>query len=354
MLNSLASLFWGSAPNNEQDNTDNDTTEQQYGNVEHLETQQDEDWIVVRTADKENSLECAHLGPPHRLHHPHHTHHHNNYHHHVQQPKCCFNGGLEAVPHNLPGASDADHLDDAAALAQSLSVEDNSHDFTDTDSVLCSLIDFGWVNHESDKNSDTESLPESVFSASSCRSHATYHPGGNRSEPWVVAPPPCFTGSQTGELAPTSSSPLENLLIEHPSMSVYLSFPFFHPLISNRPSGENIVDLQEDETENRDSNGQPLANEDVQPREETNVLQQRNNINRAAIHPGLVSAEQLVKSLHLARRLQLNKAQKHISKSKCERQNKVRECNSHGMGSSRRSKLIHPSGVRSSRFSQRF
>ncbi|XP_073535758.1 tumor protein p53-inducible nuclear protein 1 [Phyllobates terribilis] len=39
-------------------------------------------------------------------------------------------------------------------------------------------------------------------------------------ESWFVTPPPCFTA---GELATTEveTSPLENLLIEHPSMSVY-------------------------------------------------------------------------------------------------------------------------------------
>lgn len=38
-------------------------------------------------------------------------------------------------------------------------------------------------------------------------------------ESWIVTPPPCFTG--TGGPAALEASPLENLLIEHPSMSVY-------------------------------------------------------------------------------------------------------------------------------------
>jgi len=37
-------------------------------------------------------------------------------------------------------------------------------------------------------------------------------------ECWIVTPPPCFVGSEQGEI---TTSPLENLLIEHPSMSVY-------------------------------------------------------------------------------------------------------------------------------------
>lgn len=38
-------------------------------------------------------------------------------------------------------------------------------------------------------------------------------------ESWLVTPPPCFTGS--GHQVALSCNPLENLLIEHPSMSVY-------------------------------------------------------------------------------------------------------------------------------------
>lgn len=38
-------------------------------------------------------------------------------------------------------------------------------------------------------------------------------------ESWFITPPPCFTA----EGAPTEASPMEDLLIEHPSMSVYVS-----------------------------------------------------------------------------------------------------------------------------------
>uniref|UniRef100_A0A3B5LCW4 Tumor protein p53 inducible nuclear protein 1 n=1 Tax=Xiphophorus couchianus TaxID=32473 RepID=A0A3B5LCW4_9TELE len=39
-------------------------------------------------------------------------------------------------------------------------------------------------------------------------------------ESWFVTPPPCFTG-HGGQPVLLETSPLENLLIEHPSMSVY-------------------------------------------------------------------------------------------------------------------------------------
>lgn len=38
-------------------------------------------------------------------------------------------------------------------------------------------------------------------------------------ESWFVTPPPCFTA----EGATAETSPMEDLLIEHPSMSVYVS-----------------------------------------------------------------------------------------------------------------------------------
>lgn len=41
-------------------------------------------------------------------------------------------------------------------------------------------------------------------------------------ESWFVTPPPCFTAEEPG-LDGVGSSPMEDLLIEHPSMSVYVT-----------------------------------------------------------------------------------------------------------------------------------
>lgn len=43
---------------------------------------------------------------------------------------------------------------------------------------------------------------------------------GSLEESWFVTPPPCFTGRSSQPIL-LETSPLENLLIEHPSMSVY-------------------------------------------------------------------------------------------------------------------------------------
>ncbi|KAF7651088.1 hypothetical protein LDENG_00116210 [Lucifuga dentata] len=44
--------------------------------------------------------------------------------------------------------------------------------------------------------------------------------GGSLEESWFITPPPCFTGRGIQPML-LETSPLENLLIEHPSMSVY-------------------------------------------------------------------------------------------------------------------------------------
>ncbi|XP_056404576.1 tumor protein p53-inducible nuclear protein 2 isoform X1 [Hyla sarda] len=48
------------------------------------------------------------------------------------------------------------------------------------------------------------------------------HPPQSMDESWFVTPPPCFTAEGPGHNA-VGSSPLEDLLIEHPSMSVYIT-----------------------------------------------------------------------------------------------------------------------------------
>ncbi|XP_029467081.1 tumor protein p53-inducible nuclear protein 2 isoform X2 [Rhinatrema bivittatum] len=70
-------------------------------------------------------------------------------------------------------------------------------------------------------------------SASPASSPCSFHDCGGRSvsplpdpcsmdESWFVTPPPCFTAEGPGPVS-VESSPLEDLLIEHPSMSVYVT-----------------------------------------------------------------------------------------------------------------------------------
>ncbi|KAG8565302.1 hypothetical protein GDO81_012796 [Engystomops pustulosus] len=58
-------------------------------------------------------------------------------------------------------------------------------------------------------------------------------------ESWFVTPPPCFTAEGPGHNV-VGSSPLEDLLIEHPSMSVYIT------------TGSIVVERDTDEIITRD------------------------------------------------------------------------------------------------------
>ena len=235
----------------------------------------------------------------------------------------------------------------------------------------------GRINLDLDSNysSDTESSPESVFSACSGRSHATYHPRGASSEPWVIAPPPCFTGSQVGTLSPVAASPLENLLIEHPSMSVYLSVPHSalpasHPYLSTTsPTGDSALgeanhlrqqtNLQEADPNGNhaDPNGNHVTSSpahDVSclnpPRPPCN--RQRNG---GMVHHEGASIQEVARMTRAAQQIQSGKAQKVITAQRCERQNKVRDIQSHpkGKNNNRRNKHNNASGAKCSRYSQR-
>lgn len=74
-------------------------------------------------------------------------------------------------------------------------------------------------------NSTAETDPDGVAEDGDAEEEVEEEGGGflhldtaSLEESWFVTPPPCFNGSQPVLL---ETSPLENLLIEHPSMSVY-------------------------------------------------------------------------------------------------------------------------------------
>lgn len=57
---------------------------------------------------------------------------------------------------------------------------------------------------------------------------------------WFLTPPECFSSVSSIQL---ESSPLENLLIEHPSMSVYYNFHRRHSTVQRNVGGGAIEDL---------------------------------------------------------------------------------------------------------------
>ena len=92
-------------------------------------------------------------------------------------------------------------------------------DKPDSSSVLsssCSGVISAYHNRDLDRNSDNEigliesSIPEHVSNL-----HAE--------DDWILAPPPIFIANRRVLNTADEADPLENLLIEHPSMSVYNS-----------------------------------------------------------------------------------------------------------------------------------
>uniref|UniRef100_H3BIF2 Tumor protein p53 inducible nuclear protein 2 n=1 Tax=Latimeria chalumnae TaxID=7897 RepID=H3BIF2_LATCH len=129
-------------------------------------------------------------------------------------------------------------------------------------------------------------------------------------ESWFVTPPPCFTAECEGPVK-VESSPMENLLIEHPSMSVY----------SSSNPGNNST-MEEITLEGGDQ-GLPSP---PPPKKKKKIQVER----RTATHPTAITsqARTLEKVSHI-RHIQRAKlrVEKHwLTKSHFQRQNLAREC----------------------------
>ncbi|KAM6455568.1 tumor protein p53-inducible nuclear protein 2 isoform 1-T2 [Liasis olivaceus] len=120
-------------------------------------------------------------------------------------------------------------------------------------------------------------------------------------ESWFVTPPPCFTAEGPDPVS-MESSPMEDLLIEHPSMSVYVT------------SSNSIIVEREDPEENVQESEIPE--------------------NRLQRHPphhstSLATKAAILEKVNQVRRIQRAKqlAEKHkLSQKVMKRQNRAREC----------------------------
>ncbi|XP_057672868.1 uncharacterized protein LOC130904238 isoform X2 [Diorhabda carinulata] len=133
--------------------------------------------------------------------------------------------------------------------------------------------DWVLVDRDSEGNSDTcsvESLDDideevpTVMKRVLTRSSSTSSLlcASNMEESWFVTPPPCFTSQGPVHM---ETSPLENLLIEHPSMSVYRIHPSRRHFTVTVPvrsasSASRLSNEEEDlEVEDEDVDGQDIA-----------------------------------------------------------------------------------------------
>ncbi|KFO79465.1 Tumor protein p53-inducible nuclear protein 2 [Cuculus canorus] len=121
-------------------------------------------------------------------------------------------------------------------------------------------------------------------------------------ESWFVTPPPCFTAEGPGPDG-MGSSPMEDLLIEHPSMSVYITSTL-------DVDGEGLED---------DTAGSFLRREVPEPRLERHVPHHSRSLSaKAAILEKVGQARRTQRAKQLAERHQL-------SQKALQRQNRARQ-----------------------------
>jgi len=111
--------------------------------------------------------------------------------------------------------------------------------------------------------SPSPSLPHSTISGTPgrCLSPAPSDASTDVGNDWLITPPPCFLRS--GSAPAPAITPLENLLIEHPSMSVYvrpfeataggfssMSYSFLSSKIDNRL--HDVIDIDSDDVDDDD------------------------------------------------------------------------------------------------------
>lgn len=101
----------------------------------------------------------------------------------------------------------------------------------------------GFYDNEEDENFDRSHALTTILTRTSSTSSL---PCINMEESWYITPPPCFASAGPIIL---ETSPLENLLIEHPSMSVYQhSQPIYIARRHNSAPLQPVTDLNTDET----------------------------------------------------------------------------------------------------------
>ncbi|XP_067651393.1 tumor protein p53-inducible nuclear protein 2-like isoform X2 [Haliotis asinina] len=134
-----------------------------------------------------------------------------------------------------------------------------------------------------------------------------------------------------------ADSPMENLLIEHPSMSVYNSYGGDSTgELSNQSESSSDVDM-EDENVARMTPNQVVHQAPRRP-------------HAVAARAGMLAHVQNVKIAQRKHRLQ---ECKHMNKKSLEKSNKVKEFQSLGKRQSQRNRTLRPSGCMNGRIGQR-
>lgn len=168
-------------------------------------------------------------------------------------------------------------------------------------------------------------------------------------ESWIVTPPPCFTG--TGNEVELEASPLENLLIEHPSMSVYRRTERTR-LLRRREED----DMEDEESENREATLQrarDMVEQRVVEYQQGQYAARRAPRHARPIRACTAVAEQM-KVTRFQQRQQQAAVGKQLGRKSLNRSNMARMVQSscHKQVSAR-SRVLRPSGCINGRRSQR-
>ena len=155
------------------------------------------------------------------------------------------------------------------------------------------------LSNSANYKTTTNSVPRNPNIADAQRVDKSGHPDQDITEPigtnagqtmeesWFVTPPPCFNSLSHPVII--EETPLENLLIEHPSMSVF--GPSLPP-IDRRSSHRNSDSSAIPSPTNRSSNGTAVISTEPQSRrqlrqlrrQQQNALQNRNDNHTVNLH----------------------------------------------------------------------
>ncbi|XP_045110425.1 endochitinase A-like isoform X1 [Portunus trituberculatus] len=174
---------------------------------------------------------------------------------------------------------------------------------------------------------------------------------GGTQDCWLMTPPPCFTRSQP---APLASSSLENLLIEHPSMSVYLPRPTYTSAATTRVFPQHVV-AHSTPSSCSPPSASPSSQPAVMERDESPMKENTENTveeveNQVAEAPpargGVAQrASSLLRAIDVlrpAQKAQRRREERRLKRTALERSNKVREVAAASNKRSKRCDMMAP------------
>ncbi len=176
-------------------------------------------------------------------------------------------------------------------------------------------------NDSSDSSSDITTAASENDSSDSSSDITTLPDMSCSDESWLVTPPPCFTEGRRSMYIMEASS-MENLLIEHPSMSVYSG--------RRRKSSTGV----ESDTSYSDSVPEEMPARAVNRRSARRPQ-------TLAERTGLIDHVQSVKT---AQKAQQRKERRQLSRNNIHRSNRVHEIQARSKHQRRKDFMLRPSG----------